>query len=206
MDTKTQDRVLALAGIFQAARLVHDLAKNGKLDEEAFTTSINSIYKVDAKDVPDVYGGKSSVRVGLRVLLRLFDSERESTDLYISRYVISMIHLEKKLTRNTSMLTNLARRVRYAISQANYFSSIHPTVIASLADIYVSTLGSLPFRIHVFGQAKFLNQTETIEKIRALLLAGVRSAVLWRQLGGSRWHLFFKRQQIVKVAKQLLNS
>ncbi|HKM37225.1 MAG TPA: DUF489 family protein, partial [Thiopseudomonas sp.] len=33
----------------------------------------------------------------------------------------------------------------------------------------------------------------TAAKVRALLFAGIRSARLWRQLGGRRWHLLTKR-------------
>jgi high frequency lysogenization protein len=39
-------------------------------------------------------------------------------------------------------------------------------------------------------------------RIRALLLAGIRAAVLWRQVGGKRRHFFFGKGKIVKIAKQ----
>ena len=41
--------------------------------------------------------------------------------------------------------------------------------------------------------ACFLQQEATAAKVRALLFAGIRSARLWRQLGGRRWHLLTKR-------------
>ncbi len=114
------------------------------------------------------------------------------------------MHLERKLMNNKEVFKLLARRVKYASSQAIYFSETHSTVLASLADIYLSTLGTLPFRVQVLGQAKLLNQPEIINKVRALMLAGVRSAVLWRQMGGSRLQLFFSRSKLVQMAKQSL--
>lgn len=45
-----------------------------------------------------------------------------------------------------------------------------------------------------------------ILKIRALLLAGVRSAVLWRQVGGRRWQLFLWRNKFAKLAKKLIEQ
>jgi high frequency lysogenization protein len=36
------------------------------------------------------------------------------------------------------------------------------------------------------------------------LLAGIRSAVLWRQLGGTRLQLLFSRKSIVSDAEELL--
>ena len=52
----------------------------------------------------------------------------------------------------------------------------------------------------------FLNQSYTMNKIRALLLAGIRSAVLWRQLGGHRWQLFLMRHSMIESSKQWLKT
>ncbi|MEH6454630.1 MAG: DUF489 family protein, partial [Psychromonas sp.] len=41
-------------------------------------------------------------------------------------------------------------------------------------------------------------------KIRALLLAGVRAAVLWRQIGGKRRQLIFSRKAMLHQTKQNL--
>jgi high frequency lysogenization protein len=206
VDKKFFNITLALGGMFQAAALVRDLAKNGVIDEAAFTACINSIYKIDAKDVPEIYGDPKNVTTGLKELIRLLGSDKANADAYIGRYVISLIHLERKLVRTPDMLKTLLRRINYAVSQANYFSSTHPTVLASLADTYLNTLGTLPFRIHVLGQVKFLQQPEIINKIRALLLAGVRSAVLWRQVGGNRWQLFLQRNRLSQMAKDILKG
>lgn len=205
-DKKFYNLTISLAGIFQAAALVRDLAKTGVADEEAFYATITSIYKIDAPDVISVYGGINGLRVGLTEMIKLLGSDKISSDAYMSRYVISMMHLERKLIRNSEILSTLTRRIKYAVSQANYFSDIHPRVMGSLADIYVTTLGKLPFRVQILGQAKFLNQEETIHKIRALLLAGVRSVILWRQLGGRRWQLFLWRSRFTKIAKELLSK
>ncbi|HSX19775.1 MAG TPA: DUF489 family protein, partial [Gammaproteobacteria bacterium] len=46
----------------------------------------------------------------------------------------------------------------------------------------------------------------TVNKIRTILLAGVRSAVLWRQLGGSRWQLTFGKKTLLQDAQALLQE
>lgn len=203
-NTKLYNITLALAGILQAAALVRDFAKNGAGDETAFQTSINSIYKIEAPNTLGVYGDVQGLRLGLLELVRLFGNDKAPPDPYLSRYVISIIHLERKLVKNKEMLSTLTRRIKHAVSQATYFSSTHPTVLTSLGDIYEQTLGKVAFRIQVIGQAKFLSQPDILIKIRALLLAGVRSAVLWRQVGGQRWQLFLWRGRIAKMAKELL--
>lgn len=203
---KIYNITLALAGIFQAASLVRDLAKKGTLDEEAYAASISSVYKVDAANATAVYGGTQNLRIGLTELIRLLGHDKTSTDPYIGRYVVSLIQVERKLVKNKNIMQILTRRVKYASSQAVYFSETHSTVIASLADIYLNTVGTLNFRIQVIGQAKFLSQTEIVNKVRALLLAGIRSVVLWRQLGGSRFNLLFSRNKITQSAKNILSQ
>jgi len=47
-----------------------------------------------------------------------------------------------------------------------------------------------------------LPNDDNAAKIRALLLAGIRAAVLWQQLGGSRWKLFWSRRKYVATAKK----
>ncbi len=58
----------------------------------------------------------------------------------------------------------------------------------------------------VKGEEKFLSQTNNANKIRALLLSGIRSAVLWRQVGGNRWQLLLKRKYFVSEANRILRD
>ena len=90
--------------------------------------------------------------------------------------------------------------------QAEIFSPLHDNVIANLADIYSNTVSQILPKIMVSGESNFLNNPANANKIRALLLAGVRSAVLWTQTGGGRWQVLFKRKQFVQAARELLDS
>ncbi len=203
-EKKIVELSLALAGIFQCAALVRDLARTGQVEKIAFNTSIRTIYQIDATSVEQVYGKMSGLHLGLQELVNLLGHTKVSNDRDISRYLMGLMHLERKLTRSFEVKQTLSRRIKHAVSQANYFSSSPQLIINSLADIYVATLGRLSFRLHVVGHGKHLSQTEIISKIRAALLAGVRSAVLWRQLGGSRWQLFLMRNKLIGIAKRLL--
>lgn len=206
-EKKNVERSLALAGVFQSAALVRDLARTGQAEETAFDTSIQSIYQIEARNVEQVYGGTiCGLRLGLQELVNLLGHAKITQDRELTRYLIGLMHLERKLIRAPEIKKNLSRRIKHAISQANYFSSSPQLIINSLADIYVTTLGALPFRLHVVGQGKHLTHTETVSKIRAALLAGVRSAVLWRQLGGSRWQLFLMRNKLIGIGKKLLTT
>jgi high frequency lysogenization protein len=203
-EQKIYDITLALAGVLQASAQVYDLAKKGSTDETAFTTSIHSIFKIDAKSVLDVFENESNLRLGLQQIVGFLGNNKRENNRNIGSYVFGIFILARKLTRKHDMIKNLQRRIAYAASQANYFSETHTNVIASLADIYVNTIGKLPYRLKVLGQAKYLHQTEIIYKVRALLLAGIRSAILWQQIGGTRWQLLFSRKKIVDEAKKIL--
>ena len=56
------------------------------------------------------------------------------------------------------------------------------------------------------GEHNYLANPANADRIRALLLAGMRSAVLWRQLGGSRWQILFKRKHIITEARRILDN
>ena len=61
-------------------------------------------------------------------------------------------------------------------------------------------------KIIVNGEENYLQESAIAEKVRAALLAGVRSSILWHQKGGSRWDFVLKRGQYVKTANSLLTS
>ncbi len=195
---------LALAGIFQSAALVRDLARTGQAENTAFNASIQTIYRIDSDSVEQIYGDIASLRLGLRELVALLDHSKLAQNRDMSRYLVSLMHLERELFYSSEIKQTLSRRIKHAVLQASYFASSPQLIINSLADIYLATLGRLSFRLQVVGHSGYLNQAEVISKIRAILLAGVRSAVLWRQLGGSRWKLFLMRNTLVRVGKQLL--
>ena len=77
-------------------------------------------------------------------------------------------------------------------------------VQARLAEIYVDTLSQLRPRVIVHGNPQHLSNAQVVAQIRALLLAAVRAAVLWRQVGGSQLRLIVRRRQYAMLARGLL--
>lgn len=207
LDT-TLDKTIALAGIFQAAKLVRDLAKTGKVDENYLRVSIDSLFKINAKDAVDVYGGTENLALGLNELINIMSPVHENKTKCqdVAKYAFSIIHLERKLIKNKKMLDKIANGISRAAKQAEIFSILHDNVLANIAGIYLDTISTFSFRINVTGDPFILNNSKNSNKIRAILLAGIRSAVLWRQLGGSRFNLVFSRKKILSSAKYLLNQ
>jgi high frequency lysogenization protein len=135
---------------------------------------------------------------------------------------MSLLHLESRLNKTPKMLATIGQRLEQVGEQALFFQSqqaagsepqtelephyAHPSVIGNLANLYQETLSTFSFRIQVTGEPRNLKNSDNADKIRALLLAGIRAAILWRQVGGRRWHLLFFRSRVGKSASRILNS
>ena len=139
-------------------------------------------------------------------MILLFSNNALTKESDIARYVFSLLYLQAKLSEKPQMLQQVRDGIERAQTQAQHFSTTHENVMANLASLYTDTLSTFSFRIHVSGEPLYLNQTPTINKIRALLLAGIRSAILWRQLGGKRWQLLINRGSLIQSAKQWLTT
>jgi high frequency lysogenization protein len=204
------DSVLALAGIFQSARLVQQLAREGRADAEALQASIRSTLALDAPDVESIYGGTRGVRLGLELLSSKLAGKSQPADIEIARYVVTLVHLEGSLRRRPAMLDAIRQDIDTARSQMKFFGDdtpaegVHPVLVEKLAQVYSQTISTLTPRIMVSGEHGHLSNPAIAAKVRATLLAGIRAAVLWRQLGGRRWQLLFRRGRIADTAAELL--
>jgi high frequency lysogenization protein len=199
------NQTIALAGIAQACSLVHQLAGTGNCQNAALEASITSLLKIDADSVVDVYGGLLGVRHGLEQLTTQLGS-RVLASPEQARYAAQIVYLQKQLTQKPDMQKTIQAGVSKAQAQADHFGVLHENVLANLADVYHSTISTMQPRIMVQGDQQYLGNQSTVNKIRALLLAGIRATLLWRQCGGSRWKLLFFRKKIQDEAKFLLSQ
>ena len=190
-------QTIALAGITQATHLVYQLATTGKADKEAMQASLNSLLILDADNPVDIYGGLAGIKTGLEQLnSQLSTNKIPNPDQ--ARYAASLVFLESKFANEVEMQTTVQNKIQMAQKQSEHFGVNHENVIANLADIYHTTISTIKPRIMVNGDQSFLSSADIINKIRALLLAGIRSAMLWKQCGGSRWRVIFFRRKIKK--------
>jgi high frequency lysogenization protein len=198
-----EQQVVALAGVTQAARLVDQVSKTGSYPMEFLQPSINSVFVFEPDDAAGIYGGISGVRLGLQNLSNLLADKnaRENHDLV--RYVFSMIYLERKFVANPDMMAVVRSRLEHTSFRAEHFSNNVNELCHSISGIYQDTLSREKFRIKVTGSAQHLQNTQNADIIRALLLAGIRAAFLWRQLGGHRWRLLLQRKKLLQASQNL---
>ncbi|MCP8898164.1 high frequency lysogenization protein HflD [Gilvimarinus xylanilyticus] len=202
---KWQDITLAAAGILQATALVDQLARTGFTPSDAYRCSINSLFQLNPPDTLSVYGSVADLRLGLETLRDLLMSSRQLQNNTV-RYSAGVLHLQGRLSKRKDMLGVIASRLQQAQQQAEHFDTTHENVIANLADIYASTLSRFRFRIQVAGDPSFLQQQRVANQVRALLLAAIRSATLWRQVGGSRLQILLQRKKLLAETEHLLRQ
>lgn len=204
MSKTVTDRTLALAGIFQCATQVAQVARRGSTDNASFETCIRSLFITDPQETADVYGSGAALRPGLHVMMQQMEGQ-QGRDVDITRYALALLVLERKLAKRPDLLELISKGIQNAQRQADHFHSfIHDSVIGNLAETYLKSISTLTPRIIVRGENNYLQEQANADKVRTLLLAGIRSAVLWSQCGGARWQLLFKRRTYLNEARRLL--
>ncbi|MCW8936288.1 MAG: high frequency lysogenization protein HflD [Gammaproteobacteria bacterium] len=206
MEHNQEERTLALAGIYQSVILVKEVANTGNVSDAHLASILETLFRFDANNVMDVYGDVTTIKKGLITLHEQLSGDKRNIDMEITRYVINILQLEKILRKSPHLMNKLATELENSKSKVEYFHISHDNVIASLADIYQQIISPIGPKIMVQGSHTYLSQTNNANKVRALLFAGVRSAVLWRQCGGSRWQLLLSRKKYIDSAATLLKN
>jgi high frequency lysogenization protein len=202
-----QEQLVALGGVFQAAVLVDKIAKTGQVSEAALGCMLGSLLVMDPKDTLEVYGGDDlNLREGYRSLVSALERDPTSLQREPLRYALSMLGLERQLAKRDDLLELIGKRLPQIKSQVEHFGLVHDNVIAASGALYQDTLSTMRQRIQVHGDMRNLQQPNNASKIRALLLAGIRSARLWRQLGGHRWQLVISRRKLLKELYPMLRG
>lgn len=199
------DITLAFAGINQAARLVQELSQSGSCDSVALQASLNSIVDLNPPSTLSVFGSEENLKIGLEVTLGLLNGSAQKIGTEIMRYCSGIMILERKLSSNPQALDELSNRINQISRQLNHFPIDSDNIIGALSDIYIDIVSPLGTKIQVVGSPDALQRASVQARVRATLLAGVRAAVLWRQVGGSRLQLLFARRYINQEAKQIIN-
>lgn len=201
--TPLEQQTIALAWVAQAARLVDQISRTGSYPMEFLESSIHSLFEFDPGSIEEVYGGRAGVKLGLHNLSSLLASRQSQENREIVRYVFSLLYLERRFATDKEMMAVVRSRLEHASFRAEHFANHVNDLCHSVSGIYQDTLSQLKFRIKVSGSAQHLQNQQNADIIRALLLAGIRSAFLWRQLGGRRWKLLIQRKRLLQASQNL---
>jgi high frequency lysogenization protein len=196
------DRMLALAGLMQALAQVRRIADTGQAHADVLATSLDSVFRIDADSTAEVYGGAQSLRTGLMLLRDYFGGAMPDDQL--PRLALAVIQLERRFVRDEDMVSRVLTGIRALEEAALRLGSSHPDVLNALGSLYADTLSHLRPRVLVQGNPHYLGQAAVVAEVRAVLLSAVRSAVLWRQLGGSLWDFLLRKRAMGEAVHELL--
>jgi high frequency lysogenization protein len=196
------DRVLALAGLVQALRQVRQIAETGQADAEVLGTALDSVFRIDADSPAAVYGGEQAVAPGLHLLEDYFGNQGQ--DEQLPRLALAVLQLERRFAKEDVTATKVREGILALEPVATRLGSGHPDVLSALGSLYADTVSHLRPRVMVQGNPHYLGQANVVAEIRAVLMAALRSAVLWRQLGGSLWDFVLRRREISTAVQSKL--
>ncbi len=202
MSSTQSERVLALAGVIQALGQVRRIAETGQSDAAVVQTALDSIFRIDADTTVAVYGHATDLASGLR-LLRDYCNNQASDD-GLPRLALAVLQLERRFVKEPDTVAAVSGGIADIAPQAESSGSTHPEVLSALGSLYADTISHLRPRVMVQGNPHYLGQPAVVAEIRAILLAAVRSAVLWRQLGGSFWDFLFSKRALADAASEWL--
>ena len=196
------ERTIAFAGLCQSVKLVQDVARTGTANYDAVQTCLKSITVINPSSTVAVFEHEANLKLGLTALIDELNNSADGNEL--TRYLINLLALERKLKSRRDSLAQLGDRISNTERQLQMFDLMDEQMLRNFANIYLDTISPLGPRVQISGSPTYLQNSAVQNKIRALLLAGIRAAVLWRQVGGKRRHLIFSRKQMIEQAKLIL--
>jgi high frequency lysogenization protein len=199
-----KERTMALAGIFQATELVRQAANHGTWSGYAADTCLDSLLAIEADTVDEIYGSAINLRLGAETLVSVLQGDRRHVESL--GYAVSIMQLENNFRKKSAMQASIGTELQSitTIDDGLELHEIKDLQAEQIADLYTRTISTISPRVVINGRPQFLQVDRTVHWIRTLLFAGLRSAVLWRQMGGGRFSLMFGRKKMLEQAQTLL--
>ncbi|WP_242108568.1 high frequency lysogenization protein HflD [Luteimonas aquatica] len=196
------ERILALAGLLQALKQVRRVAETGQAEGSILETALDSVFRIDADSPEAVYGSADALRPGLRLLQEYFRNDNK--DEALPRLALAVLQIERRFVRDGAMAERVHEGILAAAPLAARVGSTHPEVLTVLGQLYADTISHLRPKVMVQGNPHYLGQSDIVSEIRAVLLAALRSAVLWRQMGGSLLDFLLRRREMLATIERSL--
>ncbi len=201
-----KERTLALAGVFQATELVRQAAHHGTWSGYAASSCLHSLFQMEAESTADIYGGIAKMRLGIETMLAVLQGDSRHADSL--RYAVGLLQIEKKFRRSGKLQEQVGKRLQDVSGEGVNLEQHEREDLQAhdISGLYSDTISKLSPRIVVNGKPNYLKNDRTVDWVRTLLMAGLRSATLWNQLGGGRFELMFGRKKIIREAESLLTG
>jgi len=199
-----KNRTIAVAGIFQATELVRQAANHGTWSGYAADTCLGSLLAIEADSVADIYISPDRLRLGAETLVSVLQGDRHYLESL--GYAVSIMQLEARFRKNSEMQARVGSELQAIAKIDDDLEGYERCDLQAeqIAALYSKTISTIAPRIVVNGRPQYLQVPRTVNWIRTLLFAGLRSAVLWRQMGGGRFSLMFGRKKMLEQVQTIL--
>lgn len=199
-------QTMALAGVFQSATLVDNIAKTGQVEPSQLENALETVLNLNPSSFEDIFKNTAHLKTGLTSLNEALAKNGRGVSREVLQYAMAIIAVQGKLEKQPELMNALSKELERSVEQYEYFNDLlHESVISAAARCYQNSVSKLNFRIRVTGNPTYLQNPAIAEKVRSLLLYGVRCALLWRQNGGRRWHFMLQRQKLKQATQALLD-
>jgi len=212
--TLSQQRTLALAAVFQSAKLVHLLATQGAAALIVHGEAYDYLLAESLSEQPleRRFQRATALRLGLssleRCLVQPYQTVPQTKQLrknQILLYATSLLVIERKVFGREALVQLIDKQLPTLRHRLHFFAGDlrHTALLAGLAGLYLDTAGTLNMRLNVRGQQSELTNPANVDRIRACLLTGLQAAHTWHALGGRRWRFVLGRRQVMLDLREL---
>jgi high frequency lysogenization protein len=200
-----------LAGLVQAAATVHAIAHGRPVDAAQKVALIRAIFTTNPDSLDDIFPTLAPYREGFRMAATMLTSPAGAA-IEPLKYSIVLLDLEKRLRAQPALVQRIGQGIDNITQREPNWDAVGDSpgeiavpehVYRELSELYQQTVSTLSRRVQVTGDVAQLRRDDVAAEVRALLLAGIRFAWLWRQLGGRRWHLVLRRSNIRHALAEL---
>ncbi len=197
MFTVTKDQTLALIGLYQSLALVQNIAWEGNSQHSCMVPTVESILKLNPDQFIEVYGSTENLRLGIQTLKTALQNKSEKHAVERTRYAINLMYLASKLEENKQAFSSLGSQIERISNQYESVADSFEDITQDLGGLYREHVSPLGPKVIIEGDPVYLKMDQNASKIRALLLAGIRSIILWKQANGKRWTLLLGRRSLL---------
>jgi high frequency lysogenization protein len=201
-----ENQTLALAGMFQSAVLIEQLAYKGEVNQAAFDCSVDSLFAFNAENTLEIFGDVFGLNRGMQALTNHLGGRGQASGKNLAYYIMSMMKVSTNLLKDEAMANRLQNELQTIQQQSIDFEMSRNNTINKIDGLYQNTISKAQSKVIIRGEQIYLSNNDTAAKVRTLLLAGIRAAVLWHQLGGSKWKLIISRKKYVESAKRFMSN
>ncbi len=184
-------QIMSFAAVCEAAAVTEQIAAGSR--DTPPVHLLGAVFSQEEDDLAAIFEPRAAFLGGLEHAADLLRGELRSPNP--ARYTVQLLKLSASLSKSRESIAHLRQLLDATPS--------HQRDSHRAAEIYSQTLSRLKPTIVVHGNGPRLQQPGVADGIRASLLAGVRFAWLWRQIGGKQWHLVLRRAQVLRTINEL---